>query len=267
MLADLNAGYRLSDADRAAFARDGFIHLKRVLDPDLLRAAGETITRLTLDLNTENRAIEDRSTYDQAFLQIMNLWERSTEVARFVRNKDLARLAAELIGVDSVRLYHDQSLYKEPSGGITPAHADQYYWPMATDRTITAWIPLQPVPRDMGPLGFYRGSQTVEFGRDLNISDDSERLIRERMEAEGFEYVEEPFELGDLSFHLGWTFHRAGENRSPTPRSVMTMIYMDADARLKDVLDPVQENDRDHWCPGVAPGRLVDSPKNPVLYP
>ena len=65
---------------------------------------------------------------------------------------------AKLLGVAGVRLYHDQSLYKEPGGGITPAHADQYYWPLASDRIVTAWIPLQPVPEDMGPLAFYAGS-------------------------------------------------------------------------------------------------------------
>ena len=60
---------------------------------------------------------------------------------------------------------------------ITPAHADQYYWPLATDRTITAWIPLQAVPEDMGPLGFYARSQSESFGRDLGISDESEAKI------------------------------------------------------------------------------------------
>ena len=72
-------------------------------------------------------------------------------------------------------------LYKEPGGGITPAHADQYYWPLASDRTITAWVPLQPVPVEMGPLGFYARSQSVAFGRDLGISDESEDKISANM--------------------------------------------------------------------------------------
>lgn len=59
----------------------------------------------------------------------MNLCEHSQVVCEFVTGKRLARIAAELLEVEGVRLYHDQSLYKEPGGGITPAHADQYYWP------------------------------------------------------------------------------------------------------------------------------------------
>lgn len=62
--------------------------------------------------------------------------------------------------VEGVRLYHDQALYKEAGGGPTPWHADQYYWPLTTDRIVTAWIPLQPVSADMGPLAFAERTHT-----------------------------------------------------------------------------------------------------------
>lgn len=79
-----------------------------------------------------------------------NLW-RSSEIAReFVFDKRLASLAAQLLGVEHVRLYHDQALYKESGGGITPWHADQFYWPLSTDKTITAWVPLQETPLERG---------------------------------------------------------------------------------------------------------------------
>ena len=165
-----------------------------------------------------------------------------------------------------VRLYHDQSLYKEPGGGITPAHADQYYWPLASDRTITAWIPLQAVPDSMGPLGFYARSQRVQFGRDLGISDESEAKISENMARHGLRFEVGAFDLGEISFHLGWTFHKAGPNVSKEPRSVMTIIYMDADMQLAESISPAQANDRDHWCPGALPGQVIDTRKNPVVY-
>lgn len=59
-----------------------------------------------------------------------------------------------------MRLYHDQALYKEAGGGPTPWHADQYYWPLTTDRVVTAWVPLQPVSPDMGPLAFAERTHT-----------------------------------------------------------------------------------------------------------
>ena len=115
----------------------------------------------------------------------------------------VGRIAAEILGVDGVRLYLDQSLYKEPGGGMTPAHAGQYYWPLASDRVATAWILLQPLPREKGTLAFYARSQSEEFGCDLGISAQSERLITRHMEESGFELCEEPFDLGEVSFHLG----------------------------------------------------------------
>lgn len=262
----LDDRYLLDDAHIAQFRRDGFIKLKDVFDADTLTHYGREITRLTIELNTEQRPLEERSTYDRAFLQVMNLWERSPLVGRFVMGRRLARIAAELLQVDGVRLYHDQSLYKEPGGGITPAHADQYYWPLASDRTITAWIPLQAVPPAMGPLGFYARSQSVAFGRDLGISDESEEKISANMAAHGFAFESGGFDLGDVSFHLGWTFHKAGANLSDCPRSVMTIIYMDAEMRLAEALNAVQANDRDQWCPGVRPGQTIDTRKNPVIW-
>jgi ectoine hydroxylase-related dioxygenase (phytanoyl-CoA dioxygenase family) len=266
MAIDLDQPYPLSDRQIADFRRDGFIRLKHVFSADELRHYGAEITRLTIALNTQTLPLEQRTTYDRAFLQVMNLWEESDTVREFVFGRRLAGLAATLLEVDGVRLYHDQALYKEPGGGITPAHADQYYWPVASDRTITAWIPLQAVPQDMGPLAFFAGSQSVEFGRDLGISDDSEHAITANMEAQGFRVVDEPFALGEVSFHLGWTFHRAGANRSTQPRAVMTVIYMDRDMRLKAPVHAMQQADRDRWCPGAAVDKIIDTPKNPVLF-
>jgi ectoine hydroxylase-related dioxygenase (phytanoyl-CoA dioxygenase family) len=263
---DIDSPYPLAADAISRFAADGCIKLHDVLSAATLRHYGAEITRLTVALATRSVPQGERSTYDRAFLQVMNLWQSSDLVRRFVLGRRLGRIAAQLLGVDGVRLYHDQSLYKEPGGGITPAHADQYYWPLASDRVATAWIPLDAVPRDRGPLGFYARSQRIEFGRDLAISDQSEREITRHMESAGLELREEPFALGDVSFHLGWTFHRAGANVSAEPRSVMTVIYMDAAMRLKEPCNPMQHNDWQRWCPGARIGEPIATPLNPVIY-
>lgn len=267
MTIDIDSHYPLTNDQIASFRANGYIKLRDVLSSATLDYYGREITRLTIALNTQDKPLEERSTYDKAFLQVMNLWERSPLVGRFVMGQRLARIAAELLEVKGVRLYHDQSLYKEPGGGITPAHADQYYWPLASDRTITAWIPLQAVPREMGPLGFYARSQSVEFGRSLGISDESEAVISENMTRHGFNYECSGFDLGEVSFHLGWTFHKAGANTSSRPRSVMTVIYMDAAMQLIAPRNAAQVNDHQQWCPGAVPSEVIATPKNPVIWP
>lgn len=266
MADEIDRPYPLTADQIAQFRRDGFIRFKHVFSAETLARFGPQITRLTIDLNTQTVPLGERTTYDKAFLQVMNLWEEDEDARRFVFGKRLAGIAAQLLEVAGVRLYHDQSLYKEPGGGITPAHADQYYWPVASDRTVTAWVPLQAVPQEMGPLAFFKGSQGVEFGRDLGISDESEAAITADMEQHGFAIVDGPFDLGEVSFHLGWTFHRAGPNTSDRPRSVMTMIYMDRDMVLKAPENHMQKADWERWCPGAEIDRVIDTPKNPVLF-
>ena len=91
---ELNDLYPLSQAQISQFATEGFIKLKDVLSPATLKFYGEEITRLTIALNTQQLPLAQRSTYDKAFLQVMNLWKHSAMVAEFVMGQRLGRMAA-----------------------------------------------------------------------------------------------------------------------------------------------------------------------------
>lgn len=159
----------LSPTATADFNRDGFAHLSNVLSPATIAHFEPTITAEVLRLNKQSLPLSERDTYHRAFLQVTNLWQHNETVKRLVFSRRLAGIAAALLGVHAVRLYHDQALYKEPGGGITPWHADQYYWPLSSDRCVTIWLPLQETPLEMGPLAFARGSHNFAYGRDLPI--------------------------------------------------------------------------------------------------
>ncbi|MFI6942558.1 phytanoyl-CoA dioxygenase family protein [Streptomyces sp. NPDC050418] len=255
----------LPETATADFHRDGFIHLSRVLSPETIAEYEPTITSEVIRLNTQHLPLAERDTYGKAFLQVTNLWQQNEQVRQLVFSRRLAKIAADLLGVHAVRIYHDQALYKEPSGGITPWHADQYYWPLASDRCLTIWLPLQETPLEMGPLAFARGSHNFAYGRDLPISDESEEQLQRAVAEQHFDDVVEPFALGDASFHRGWTFHHAGPNRGTVPRRVMTVIYMDADIRVGEPTNDHQLADR-NWMPGAEIGQVPDTPLNPVLY-
>ena len=263
---DIDSRYSLNEEEVKFFRENGFFKLKNVLSPEALAYYGKEITTKVLALNKQHHPMSERTTYERAFLQTTNLWQKSELVKEFVMGKCLASIAAELMGAKGVRLYHDQALYKEPGGGFTPWHADQYYWPLATEKTCTVWIPLQETSIEMGPLSFSAKSQNLAFGRDLKISDDSEAKIQQALYKRGFKHVTEPFDLGEVSYHYGWTFHRAGPNISPNPRKVMTIIYMDKDMLLKEPSNENQTIDRQAFCPGVIVGEVINSPLNPILY-
>jgi hypothetical protein len=118
----------------------------------------------------------------------------------------------------------------------------------------------------MGPLEFSEGSDALTAGRGLKISDESQHQIDDLLHDSGLHHRIEAFDLGEVSFHKGWLYHRAGANTTDAMRAVMTMIYMDRDIRLKEPENPNQVNDWNTWCPGAKVGEVVATELNPILF-
>src|SRR4026209_926567 len=134
---NLDTPYPLDAAAIARIQEDGFIRLPNVLSAEVLADITPEITRMVDEGNRlKDIPLEERTLYDQAFIQVMNLWTRNDRIREFAFGKRLARIAAELMGARGVRMWHDQALYKEPSGAFTPWHVDQHYWPMANPNSI-----------------------------------------------------------------------------------------------------------------------------------
>ena len=194
------------------------------------------------------------------------MWTKDDTCKTFAFGKRVARIATELLGTVGVRMYHDQALFKEPHGGFTPWHADQQYWPLSTAMSVTAWIPLQAVPVNMGAMCFAKGSHAKNVGREIEISDTSEQLIQSEVQKHGLVEVCEPFDLGEVSFHYGWTLHRTGPNETDKPRNTHTIIFMDEDMILAQPKNQNQQNDWNAWSPSTKVGQVMADALNPVLY-
>ena len=209
-----------------------------------------------------------RDTYGKAFLQSMNLWRLDEEVKAFVWSPRFARVAAALLGVDGVRLYHDQALFKEPGGGPTPWHQDQVYWPLDTDRTITMWMPLVDVPAEVGSMTFVSGSNRLGDLGSYDISDASDGAVSELLaERDLAMHTYGAVRAGDATFHAGWTLHRAGPNPTDHVREVMTVIWYADGARVVEPENDLQRLDLAMWLQGSTPGHAADGPRNPLLWP
>jgi hypothetical protein len=185
-LPNLAGRYALPADAVANYRRDGHVLLRQVATADELAPYAAAITRCVEAANRATVPLEERDTYHQAFLQVANLWEQDAIAARFVTARRFARVAAELMGVDGVRLYHDQALFKEPGGGHTPWHQDQYYWPLDNPNCVTMWMPLVDVPAEMGVLTFAGGSHAGGELVKLAISDASEDAFEAIVGARGF---------------------------------------------------------------------------------
>lgn len=256
----------LSPFQKEAFRKNGHTLLKALLGPEEIAGYRDIINEAAYKYNTEKRKLEERDTYGKAFLQIMNLWELDPQVRKFTLAKRFARVAADLLGVSNVRLYHDQALYKESGGGFTPWHQDQYYWPLNTTNTITMWMPLVDIDENMGMLTFASGSHTSGFVENVAISDASEALLEKHIKDNAFPVTRaQSMKAGDATFHYGWTLHNAPGNKSGITREVMTIIYFADGALVTEPKNEHQEADRQRWLGGLQPGSPATSKLNPVL--
>lgn len=263
----ISGKYDVLAASLSKFAADGHVLLRGVASYDEIAAYQPAIENASLRSNIETRSLAERDTYGKAFLQVMNLWRHDATVKEFVFAKRFAQIAADLLGVEKVRLYHDQALFKEPGGGPTPWHQDQYYWPLATDRTVTMWMPLVDIDERMGMITFASGSHVKGAIGSLKISDESAAAYNAYIAREGFSISKaETMKAGDASFHLGWTIHGAGPNRTESKmRQAMTVIYYADGTRISQPQNENQAADLETWLVGRSGGDVADGPLNPVL--
>jgi ectoine hydroxylase-related dioxygenase (phytanoyl-CoA dioxygenase family) len=263
---DIASQYGITEQQRADLWRDGHFLLRNIASRSDLSIHRPAIAEAVRCLSADDRNIEDRSTYDKAFLQVTNLWEKDDSVKRFVFEKKFAQIAADLLGVEKIRLYHDQALFKEPGGGRTPWHQDKYYWPLDTDKMVTMWMPLVDIDEEMGMITFASGSHTDGPVENVEISDESEVIYSRYVEERGFAISKpDAMAAGDATFHLGWTIHSAGPNLSEKMREAMTIIYFADGARVTRPKSPHQQADLDAWLDGRLPGEIADGPLNPII--
>jgi hypothetical protein len=267
MLPELDSRYSLHPDRIAAFQADGHVLLQGVASAEEVAAYRAIILEARDRFGADATPLEERDTYGRAFLKGMNLWPKDEGVRRFVLARRFGRVAAELLGVRGVRIYHDQALLKEPGGGITPWHQDQHYFPLATDNTVTMWMPLADAAPEMGTMRFASGSHREGYLGDMPISDDSEARFEEFVRARGFRISLSPsMRAGDATFHYGWTLHGAPPNSTTRTREVMTIIWFADGTRVSALDNANRERDLARWLPGLKPGDLAVTEMNPLVY-
>jgi ectoine hydroxylase-related dioxygenase (phytanoyl-CoA dioxygenase family) len=267
-LPDLDSPYVLGPDAAERFAAAGHALLPGLASASEVAAYRVHLESAAASANRERRPISERDTYSAAFLQTFNLWRTSEACRRFVFSPRFAKAAADLLGVSGVRLYHDQALFKEPGGGHTPWHQDQFYWPFDTEKTITMWMPLADLDPRVGSMTFATGSNTAGKLRGHAISDESEAEFARLVRTEDLpEHTYGAIRAGDATFHAGWTLHRAGPNPTEHMRPVMTVIYFADGARVSEPDSVYQQFDLGVWLPGLKPGGVAATPTNPLLWP
>ena len=226
----MNTEYALT-ADQIAFYREnGFIQLNDVItgaDLEQLRAAVEAAVE---DENVPARRAQndkaEKSTYEQIFIQKVNLWQRHPAIKEFITSARFGNIAARLSGY-RMRLWHDQALFKEPqTGSKTPWHQDTHYWPHREKGHQTSiWIALKDATISNGCMSFLPGTQKFPNIQPVNLGNPQD-LFEIAPQVKGIKPVTCQLKAGSCTFHNGLTFHYAGPNRTDGMREAMAILYM-----------------------------------------
>ena len=247
-----------------AFARDGFVVVDGLLTDAELDHFEPLVTAAVHERSdADTRPLAERTRYQQSFQQCINLWEDFPAIRPLTFHPRIGRTAAELLGVDALRLWHDQALYKWAGGRETDPHQDQPYWPIAETTTITAWIPLAGSTMASGAMGYLPGSHRVGLHKFQNIftAEDADALLN-RPEIADIEPVFVEVPRGAVAVHAGLTVHMAKPNTTDTDRAVHTVI-MFGDGCTRSTAHFHPSVDRD----GIEVGAKIAGPNTPILWP
>jgi len=249
---------------RRRFAEQGFVRVDGLLtaeEVERFRAAVDDglATRLAGDA----RRARNPAKYESTFHQCINLWEDVPGVRPLTFHPAIAATAAAVLDVASVRVWHDQALYKGPGGRRTDPHQDQPYWPIVEIDTVTAWIPLVDVPLAAGAMGYVPGSHRFGVRKFANIFTDRGFDLENGPEAQGVPPEFQPVPAGSVVFHHGLTIHTAGANDTDAVRKAHSVIFF-ADGSTRGTFPPSHPAvDR----AGIAVGAPIDSAVTPIAHP
>lgn len=247
-----------------AFRQDGFVKTDAVLsDHELTKYGAAVDLEVAARTAADTRSVGEKTTYEQSFIQCMRLWETNARVRPLSCHPGLAGIAAQLLGVDSVRMWQDQALYKESGGRETTPHQDQTFWPIGNCPLVSAWIPFDAVTIDNGAMAYVPSSHQAGGLTPVDITHRSEPydILRDPLLA-GSEPQWIDVDPGSVVWHHGFTVHQASQNKSPRTRRVFTVVYIAANSvRMKGW--PCFPLDREN----IAVGEPLTGAGLPILWP
>ncbi|HWD39141.1 MAG TPA: phytanoyl-CoA dioxygenase family protein [Fimbriimonas sp.] len=164
--------------------------------------------------------------YSQVFTQALKLREVHDEMRQLMDDPRLGKLAADLAGVDGIRIWHDQALFKPPFGNATGWHLDNPFWSFYSKDAISLWVALDDATLENGCLYYLPGTHLKGKFEQTSIGVNQRDLFKQYPEWLNIESVATPCRAGSAVFHNGLVAHGAGANMTNRPRRAMTCAYM-----------------------------------------
>ena len=257
----------------AAFARDGVVCVRSVLDPGEVVTAARGIDAV-LARPGPLAQVASGAGDPGAFTEDFCRWREVPEIEQLARYSRVPAVAAALLATPQVRFYHDHVLVKEGrTRQRTPWHQDQPYYNV-DGPGVSAWIPVDPVPED-GCLELVAGTHRGPWLMPRTFLLGEARWFPEGSLAElpdidadrsAFDIRRFSLEPGDAIFFDFLTVHGAPGFRYDSRRRILSLRYLSAGARhaprrwrTSPPFDGLEAE--------LAAGAAMDHPLFPVVWP
>ncbi len=212
------------------FQRDGYLSVGSVLaDQELAdaRAAYDRIFAAT-EKPSSYRDLGQRADGQSkgAVLQIIDMWKLDPIFERLLFKRETLDLIEALLGTPSIRLFHDQALYKPAlHGDEVPWHQDNGYWNFDPPNAISLWMALDDADEHNGCMRFIAGSH--KSGQSGHIQREFVNLLH--ADADDSMAVAVPVPAGSAVIHHCQTLHNTKPNLSHRQRRAWVRHYVGPD--------------------------------------
>ena len=223
---------KISDEQVEAFDRDGVVLLPGLLADRVGDLAGAVAENMAAPSRFERtyRPADGTAPFFQDFCN----WQRIAGYRDAVLNSGMAEAAARLMRSKTARFFHDHVLVKEPGNSMpTPWHQDQPYYLVEGQKSVSFWVPLDPVPSEIaleyvaGSHRWGKDSRPERFdGTSLYAGDESERVPDMATRKSEFEIRSWAMQPGDVVAFDFRTLHGAPANTTSNRRRAISFRWV-----------------------------------------
>jgi len=228
--------YKLEQAQIDTYQNDGAVLIKGLFTNwvDDISAGIERNMREPGVYAAENVTEEEAGRFFDDYCN----WTRIPEFEKIIKHSDAASVAAQLMSSDTVQIFHEHVLVKEPgTSKPTPWHQDSPYYFVDGIQNVSFWCPIDPV-KD-ATLRCVAGSHLWDkpvlpvkwLAEDQFYPDDRQFQPVPDPDAQNMQVREWEMEPGDVvAFHYR-TLHGARGNNTDSRRRAFSLRFVGDDAR------------------------------------
>ncbi|MGA5691426.1 phytanoyl-CoA dioxygenase family protein [Cytobacillus pseudoceanisediminis] len=221
---------KLSQEQKEAFKRDGFLVVKNVYTQDEVDDINQEYKKIWMDKIREGKIVQDPyNPIGSLFPRLHDYHRENKAILNYILKPEAIEVLEELVG-EEVLVISGNYIYKGPGTGESPIHQDNYSIGVANDTTYAIFVCLDDCDEENGCLQFARGSQEMDLQSPKIDTDDIVKYFSDAGQEveipEKYEIINAIAARGDIVIFDGNVLHGSKKNTSTNRfrRSLLTFF-------------------------------------------